>query len=163
MSEAKVIQGELPAASRRVVVIASRFNEFVVSGLVKGAVAAWEKHGGNAADLVVARVPGAFELPVVARRLAESGHYEAIVALGCVIRGDTAHFEYVAGECARGLQNVAVETGIPVVFGVLTTETVEQALQRAAPGGSNKGGEAMETALEMADLCVKLDGLHVIG
>ena len=156
MSEANFIQGELSAANRRVVVIASRFNEFVVSGLVKGAVAAWEKHGGNAADLVVARVPGAFELPVVARRLATSGQYQAIVALGCVIRGDTAHFEYVAGECARGLQNVAVETGIPVVFGVLTTETVEQALQRAAPGGSNKGGEALETALEMADLFVKL-------
>ena len=156
MSEANFIQGELSAANRRVVVIASRFNEFVVSGLVKGAVAAWEKHGGNAADLVVARVPGAFELPVVARRLATSGQYQAIVALGCVIRGDTAHFEYVAGECARGLQNVAVETGIPVVFGVLTTETVEQALERAAPGGSNKGGEALETALEMADLFVKL-------
>ena len=99
---------------------------------------------------------------MVARRAAESGKYEAIVALGCVIRGDTAHFEYVAGECARGLQNVAVETGIPVVFGVLTTETVEQALQRAAPGGSNKGGEAMETALEMASLCAKLDELHGI-
>ena len=161
MSEAKIIQGELPAAQRRVAVIASRFNEFVVSGLVKGAVAAWEKHGGNSSDLLVARVPGAFELPVVARRLAESGRYEAIVALGCVIRGETAHFEYVAGECARGLQIVAVETGIPVVFGVLATETVEQAIQRAAPGGSNKGGEAMETALEMADLCVKLDDLHV--
>ena len=161
MSEAKFIQGELPAAQRRVVVIASRFNEFVVSGLVKGAIAAWEKHGGNPSDLIVARVPGAFELPVVARRLAESGRYEAIVALGCVIRGETAHFEYVAGECARGLQNVAVETGVPVVFGVLATETVEQAIQRAAPGGSNKGGEAMETALEMADLCIRLDELHV--
>jgi 6,7-dimethyl-8-ribityllumazine synthase len=160
MSEAKVIQGELPAARRRVVVIASRFNEFVVSGLVKGAISAWEKHGGNPAELVVVRVPGAFELPVLAARLAKSGRYEAIVALGCVIRGDTAHFEYVAGECARGLQNVCVETGIPVIFGVLTTETVEQALQRAAPGGSNKGGEAMETALEMADLCVKLDALN---
>ena len=160
MSEAKIVQGELAAARRRVVVIASRFNEFVVSGLVKGAVTAWEKQGGNPAELVVVRVPGAFELPVLASRLAKSGKYEAIVALGCVIRGDTAHFEYVAGECARGLQNVSVETGIPVVFGVLTTETVEQALQRAAPGGSNKGGEAMETALEMADLVVKLDALN---
>jgi len=160
MSEAKFLQGEIAAAGRRVVVIASRFNEFVVSGLVKGAVAAWERHGGDAANLVVARVPGAFELPVVARQLAKSGKYEAVVALGCVIRGDTAHFEYVAGECARGLQNVSLETGIPVIFGVLTTETVEQAIQRAAPGGSNKGGEAMETALEMADLRMKLDALH---
>lgn len=158
MSEATFVQGELATARRRVAVIASRFNEFVVSGLVKGAVGTWEKHGGNAADLLVARVPGAFELPVVARRLAASGQYQAIVALGCVIRGDTAHFEYVAGECARGLQDVAVDTGVPVVFGVLTTETVEQALQRAAPGGSNKGGEAMETALEMADLLEKLHG-----
>jgi 6,7-dimethyl-8-ribityllumazine synthase len=162
MSESKIMQGELGVGTRRVIVLASRFNEFVVSGLVKGAVGAWERHGGNAGDLLVVRVPGAFELPVVARRVAESGRYEAIVALGCVIRGDTAHFEYVAGECARGLQNVAVETGVPVVFGVLTTETVEQALQRAAPGGSNKGGEAMDTALEMADLCAKLDKLHGI-
>jgi 6,7-dimethyl-8-ribityllumazine synthase len=160
MSEANLIQGELSAVKRRVIVIASRFNEFVVSGLVKGAVGAWEKHGGKPSDLVVARAPGAFELPVLARRLAGSGNYDAIVALGCVIRGDTAHFEYVAGECARGLQNVAVDTGVPVVFGVLTTETVEQALQRSAPGGSNKGGEAMETALEMVDLCGKLDLLH---
>ena len=160
MSEPKIIQGELSATRRRVIVIASRFNEFVVSGLVKGAISSWETHGGKPADLAVVRVPGAFELPVLASRLAKSGKYEAIVALGCVIRGDTAHFEYVAGECARGLQNVCVETGIPVIFGVLTTETVEQALQRAAPGGSNKGGEAMDTALEMADLCVKLDALN---
>jgi 6,7-dimethyl-8-ribityllumazine synthase len=156
MSGAQFIQGEQAAARRRVVVIAARFNEFVVSGLVKGAVGAWVKHGGDEQALLVARVPGAFELPVVARQLAKSGQYEAIVALGCVIRGETAHFEYVAGECARGLQNVSVETGIPVVFGVLATETVEQALARAAPGGSNKGGEAMETALEMADLLEKL-------
>jgi len=141
-----------------VAVIASRFNEFVVSGLVKGAIAAWVKHGGAEEALLIARVPGAYELPVVARKLASSGQYEAIVALGCVIRGETAHFDYVAGECARGLQNVSVDTGIPVAFGVLTTETVEQALERAAPGGSNKGGEAMECALEMADLLAKLAG-----
>ena len=158
MSEAQIVQGELPAAQRRVAVIASRFNEFVVSGLVKGAIAAWVKHGGAEDQLLIARVPGAFELPVVARKLASSGQYEAIVALGCVIRGETAHFDYVAGECARGLQNVSVDTGIPVAFGVLTTETVEQALERAAPGGSNKGGEAMECALEMADLLAKLAG-----
>jgi 6,7-dimethyl-8-ribityllumazine synthase len=158
MSGAQIMQGVLPAANRRVAVIASRFNEFVVAGLVKGAIAAWVKHGGAEDHLLVARVPGAFELPVVARKLASSGQYEAIVALGCVIRGETAHFDYVAGECARGLQNVSVDTGIPVAFGVLTTETVEQALGRAAPGGSNKGGEAMEFALEMADLLAKLAG-----
>jgi 6,7-dimethyl-8-ribityllumazine synthase len=156
MSGPQIMQGELPAAKRRVAVIASRFNEFVVSGLVKGAVAAWVKHGGAEEALLVARVPGAYELPVVAGQLAKSGQYEAIVALGCVIRGETAHFDYVAGECARGLQDVTIDTGIPVAFGVLTTETVEQALERAAPGGSNKGGEAMECALEMADLLAKL-------
>jgi 6,7-dimethyl-8-ribityllumazine synthase len=156
MSGPEFIQGELAAAQRRVAVIASRFNDFVVSGLVKGAVAAWVKHGGAEEALLITRVPGAYELPVIARHLAISGHYEAIVALGCVIRGETAHFDYVAGECARGLQNVMVDTGIPVSFGVLTTETVEQALERAAPGGSNKGGEAMECALEMADLLAKL-------
>jgi 6,7-dimethyl-8-ribityllumazine synthase len=156
MSGPQIMQGELPAAKRRVAVIASRFNEFVVSGLVKGAIAAWVKHGGAEEALLVARVPGAYELPVVARQLAKSGQYEAIVALGCVIRGETAHFDYVAGECARGLQDVSIDTGIPVAFGVLTTEPVEQALERAAPGGSNKGGEAMECALEMADLLSKL-------
>ena len=156
MSGPQTIEGERSAAQRRIAVVASRFNEFVVSGLVKGAVAAWVKHGGAENALLVARVPGAYEIPVVARHLALSGQYEAIVALGCVIRGETAHFDYVAGECARGLQNVTVDTGIPVSFGVLTTETVEQALERAAPGGSNKGGEAMEAALEMADLLAKL-------
>jgi 6,7-dimethyl-8-ribityllumazine synthase len=156
MSEARFVQGELDGARWRVAVIASRFNEFVVSGLVKGAIASWVKSGGEGDDLLIARVPGAFELPVVARQLALSGEFKAIVALGCVIRGDTAHFEYVAGQCARGLQDVSLQTGIPISFGVLTTETVEQALERAAPGGSNKGGEAMEVALEMADLLSKL-------
>jgi 6,7-dimethyl-8-ribityllumazine synthase len=150
------IQGETSAAGRRVVVIASRFNENIVSGLVQGAVQTWKARGGAETDLPVIRVPGAFELPVVARQLAMSGDYEAIVALGCVIRGDTAHFEYVAGECARGLQNVSVQTGVPVIFGVLTTENLEQALERSAPGGANKGGEALDTALEMADLLVRL-------
>jgi 6,7-dimethyl-8-ribityllumazine synthase len=157
MSGPQIIEGERGSARRRVAVIASRFNDFVVSGLVKGAVASWVKHGGAEDALLIARVPGAYELPVVARQLAKSGRYEAIVALGCVIRGETAHFDYVAGECARGLQDVSIDTGIPIAFGVLTTETVEQALERAAPGGSNKGGEAMDTALEMADLLAKLD------
>jgi 6,7-dimethyl-8-ribityllumazine synthase len=156
MSGPQITQGEFSASRRRVAIVASRFNDFVVSGLIKGAVAAWAKHGGSEDALLIARVPGAYELPVVARQLALSGEFESIVALGCVIRGETAHFDYVAGECARGLQNVMVDTGIPVAFGVLTTETVEQALERAAPGGSNKGGEAMECALEMADLLAKL-------
>src|SRR3954471_12532467 len=154
MDSSRIVEGEVVARGRKVAIAAARFNDFIVSSLLKGATTAWSERGGAPADLLVARVPGAFELPVVARKLALSGRFDAVVALGCVIRGDTPHFEYVAGECARGLQNVAVDTGIPVIFGVLTTETVEQALQRAAPGGSNKGGEAMETALEMADLLV---------
>ncbi|MGH8170602.1 MAG: 6,7-dimethyl-8-ribityllumazine synthase, partial [Steroidobacteraceae bacterium] len=124
--------------------------------LLKGATAVWLERGGAAEDLLIARVPGAFELPVAARRLALSGSYDAVVALGCVIRGDTPHFEYVSGECARGLQLASLETGVPVIFGVLTVETVEQALDRAATGAGNKGGEAMEAALEMAGLMASL-------
>jgi 6,7-dimethyl-8-ribityllumazine synthase len=101
-------------------------------------------------------VPGAFELPVVARKLALSGRYDAVVALGCVIRGDTPHFEYVAGECARGLTMASLETGLPIIFGVLTVETVEQALERAATTAGNKGGESMDTALEMISLMKQL-------
>jgi len=107
-------------------------------------------------NLTVVRVPGAFELPLAARRLAGSGRFDAVVALGCVIRGDTPHFEYVAGECARGLQRAALDSGVPVAFGVLTVESVEQALQRAATGAGNKGGEAMESALEMAAVLARL-------
>ncbi|MBV8342567.1 MAG: 6,7-dimethyl-8-ribityllumazine synthase, partial [Gammaproteobacteria bacterium] len=107
-------------------------------------------------DLTVVRVPGAFELPLAARKLAGSGRHHAVVALGCVIRGDTPHFDYVAGECARGLQLASLDTGVPVAFGVLTVDTVEQALERAATTAGNKGGEAMESALEMASVMSRL-------
>lgn len=156
MSPPAVIEGDLAAPGRRIAIVAARFNEFIVSSLLKGATEAWSARGGSPQELLIARVPGAFELPVVARRLAASGRFDAVVALGCVIRGDTPHFDYVAGECARGLQLAALETGCPVVFGVLTTETVEQALERAATSAMNKGGEAMETALEMAGLMRRL-------
>ena len=152
----RVIEGAVGARGLRVAIVAARFNDFIVSSLLKGATSAWSQHGGIAENLLIARVPGAFELPVVARKLASSGQYAAVVALGCVIRGDTPHFEYVAGECARGLTLVALETGVPVIFGVLTVETVEQALERAATSSGNKGGEAMSTALEMADLMARL-------
>lgn len=151
-----VIEGQVAARDRKVAIVAARFNDFIVSSLLKGATAAWLENGGTAENLLVARVPGAFELPVVARKLASSGHYAAVVALGCVIRGDTPHFDYVAGECARGLQLVNLQTGVPVIFGVLTVETVEQALERAATSAGNKGGESMTTALEMADLMARL-------
>ena len=156
MSAPRVFEGEVVARGRKVAIVAARFNDFIVASLLKGATTAWLERGGPAEDLVIARVPGAFELPVTARRLALSGRYDAIVALGCVIRGDTPHFEYVSGECARGLQLASLETGVPIIFGVLTVETVEQALERAATGAGNKGGEAMAAALEMASLMASL-------
>ncbi|HEY6517413.1 MAG TPA: 6,7-dimethyl-8-ribityllumazine synthase [Steroidobacteraceae bacterium] len=156
MTAPRVLEGEIVARGRRVAIVAARFNDFIVASLLKGAIAAWLERGGPAEDLLVARVPGAFELPVVARKLALSGRYDAVVALGCVIRGDTPHFEYVSGESARGLQLASLETGVPVIFGVLTVETVEQALERAATTEGNKGGEAMAAALEMASLMASL-------
>jgi 6,7-dimethyl-8-ribityllumazine synthase len=156
MSAPRLLEGEPTTRGRRIAIVAARFNEFIVASLLKGATSAWLERGGPPEDLTIARVPGAFELPVAARRLALSGRYDAVVALGCVIRGDTPHFDYVAGECARGLQLAGLESGIPVIFGVLTVETVEQALERAATTAGNKGGESMEAALEMAALMSRL-------
>jgi 6,7-dimethyl-8-ribityllumazine synthase len=152
----KLLEGEVSARGRRIAIVAARFNDFIVASLLKGALGAWVERGGAASDLAVVRVPGAFELPVAARRLAASGRYDALVALGCVIRGDTPHFEYVAGECAHGLQLASLETGVPIAFGLLTVDSVEQALERAATTAGNKGGEAMESALEMAGLMARL-------
>jgi 6,7-dimethyl-8-ribityllumazine synthase len=148
--------GEVSARGYRVAIVASRFNDLIVANLLKGATAAWAARGGAPADLATFRVPGAFELPLAAKKLGASGHYDAVVALGCVIRGDTPHFDYVAGEAARGIQQAGLDTGVPVAFGVLTVETVEQALERAADNAGNKGAEAMETALEMAALLERL-------
>lgn len=156
MSPGEVSESEATARGRTVAIVAARFNDLIVASLLKGARAAWVERGGVSEELLVVRVPGAFELPVVARHLAGSGRYDAIVALGCVIRGDTPHFDYVAGECARGLQLASLETGVPVIFGVLTVETLEQALERAATGAGNKGGESMECALEMAAVMDRL-------
>jgi len=146
----------LNAADFRLAVILARYNEDIVQGLLAGARAAFHAHGGAEAALRVEQVPGAFELPLAARAFALSGSVDAVVALGCVIRGDTAHFEYVAGECARGLQRVMLDTGVPVSFGVLTVETHAQALERSASGPLNKGAEALETALSMAALLRRL-------
>jgi 6,7-dimethyl-8-ribityllumazine synthase len=156
MDSPRIVEGEVVARGRKVAIAAARFNDFIVSSLLKGATASWEQRGGEAADLLIARVPGAFELPVVARKLALTHRYDAVVALGCVIRGDTPHFDYVAGECARGLQLASLETGLPIIFGVLTVETVDQALERAATTSGNKGGESMDTALEMISLMRQL-------
>ena len=140
------------ASNRRVVIIAARFNAPLVEQLIDGAAQAWRLHGGDPARLLIERVPGAFELPLAAKMFAASGAVEAVVALGCVIRGDTPHFDYVAGECARGLMDAGLATGVPVIFGVLTTETQAQAEERADVNRMNKGRESMEAALEMIQL-----------
>jgi len=151
------IEGEHVVGNLRFAIVASRFNEFIVESLIKGALAALERHGAGRGQVDVVRVPGAFEIPIVARKLATQRRHDAIIALGAVIRGDTAHFDYVAGECASGLARVMTETGVPVAFGVLTTNTVEQAIERAGTETGNKGGEAALTAIEMANLLRRLE------
>ncbi len=148
----RVVESSLEGAGLRVAVLVSRFNEIVGERLLEGALAALARRGARPRDVLVAKVPGAFELPLVARRLARSGRHDAILCLGAVVRGDTPHFEYVAGEASRGIARVSYETGVPVLFGVLTTETLQQALERAGGAHGNKGAEAAEGAIEMARL-----------
>jgi 6,7-dimethyl-8-ribityllumazine synthase len=140
------------ASTRRVVIVAARFNAELVDQLIAGASDAWRAHGGAESRLFIERVPGAFELPLAAKMFAASGRVDAVIALGCVIRGDTPHFDFVAGQCARGLMDAGLATGIPVIFGVLTTETQAQAEERADVARMNKGRESMEAALEMIQL-----------
>jgi 6,7-dimethyl-8-ribityllumazine synthase len=137
------------ARGLRVAIVAARYNKDIIDAMIAGAVAAWARQGGDLQDLTLVRTPGAFELPLVAKTLAMSGRHDAVVTLGCVIRGATAHFDFVAGEAARGVAQAAYDTGVPVAFGVLTTENLEQALERALPERMDKGGEALEAALEM--------------
>jgi 6,7-dimethyl-8-ribityllumazine synthase len=150
------IEGKLTATGRSFGVVAARFNEFVVRSLVDGALDAIQRHGGDPRSVDVAWVPGAFEIPLTAQRLAASGEFDAVICLGAVIRGATGHYEHVAGQCAAGIARVGLDTGVPVVFGVLTTETIEQALERAGTKAGNKGYESAETALEMVDLLRQL-------
>ncbi|MDR2414656.1 MAG: 6,7-dimethyl-8-ribityllumazine synthase [Odoribacteraceae bacterium] len=147
-----VIEGKLLADGQRVGVVAGRFNEFITSKLLDGALDAFRRHGGNEANVTVARVPGAFEMPLVAKKMAESGRYDAIVCLGAVIRGATPHFDMVAAETTKGIANVGLQTGVPVIFGVLTTDSIEQAVERAGTKAGNKGFEAMTSAIEMVNL-----------
>jgi 6,7-dimethyl-8-ribityllumazine synthase len=146
------VPAPVSAAGLRVAVVAARYNAALVDQLLEGARAAWREAGGAEDALQVHWVPGAYELPLAAQFLVQQGRCDAVVALGCVIRGETAHFEYVAGECARGLQRVMLDSAVPVAFGVLTTENLAQAQARAAPGPENKGAEALQTALAMARL-----------
>jgi 6,7-dimethyl-8-ribityllumazine synthase len=142
----------LAPKSARFAIVASRFNEFIVDRLVEGAVDTLRRHGVSETRVTLVRVPGAFEIPVACRRLAESGKVDAIIALGCVIRGATAHFDFVAGGAASGCGHVAESTGVPVVLGVLTTDSIEQAIERAGTKAGNKGSESALAALEMASL-----------
>jgi 6,7-dimethyl-8-ribityllumazine synthase len=153
----KIIEGELLVRDLRFGVVIARFNDFVVEPLLRGAVDALKRHGAADKQIDIVRVPGAFDLPVVVRKLALSRRYEALIALGAVIRGQTPHFDYVAGECASGLARIALESGVPVAFGVLTTDTMEQAVDRAGGKAGNKGADAALTALEMANLLRRLD------
>jgi 6,7-dimethyl-8-ribityllumazine synthase len=153
----KVIEAELLAGDLRFVLVAARFNDFVVEPLVQGALEALKRHGVLDKQIEIVRVPGAFELPLVVRKLAQSRRYDAIITLGAVIRGDTPHFDYVAGECASGIARIALEFGIPVAFGVLTTDTVEQAVDRAGGKAGNKGADCALVAIEMANLLRRLE------
>jgi 6,7-dimethyl-8-ribityllumazine synthase len=143
-------------ADARFAIVAARFNELIVDRLVAGALDALRRHGVPDANVLVARVPGAFELPLCCQRFAASGKVDAVIALGCVIRGATPHFDYVCAEAARGCGQVALGTGVPVAFGVLTTENIDQALERAGTKAGNKGADAALTALEMVDLGKRL-------
>jgi 6,7-dimethyl-8-ribityllumazine synthase len=144
--------GQLRGDGLRVAVVCGRFNDLITERLLAGARDGLLRHGVDEASITVAWCPGAFEIPLVAHRLASSGEYDAVIALGAVIRGATGHYEHVAGQCAAGLQRAQLDTGVPVVFGVLTTDTIEQAIERAGTKAGNKGYESAETAIEMADL-----------
>jgi 6,7-dimethyl-8-ribityllumazine synthase len=152
MSDITVVEGELVVRDACIALLVSRFNSFVVDSLLAGALDTLKRHGADERDLQIVKVPGAYEMPLVAQRLAASKRFEAIIALGAVIRGGTPHFEYVAGECTRGLSAVSMQYGIPVAFGVLTVDTIEQAIERAGTKAGNKGGEAALSAIEMISL-----------
>jgi 6,7-dimethyl-8-ribityllumazine synthase len=152
----KTFEGKLIAEGLRFGIVVGRFNEFIGGKLLSGALDAITRHGGNENDIDLAWVPGAFEIPIVAKKMAKSGKYDAIICLGAVIRGATPHFDMVAGEVTKGIALVGLETGLPVIFGVLTTDSIEQAIERAGTKGGNKGFDAAVTAIEMANLLKQL-------
>jgi 6,7-dimethyl-8-ribityllumazine synthase len=148
----KVVSGNLQADGMKVALVVGRFNSFVVDHLVTGAIDTFVRHGGNPEHITQILVPGAFEIPLAAQKVAASGEYDAVVALGAVIRGGTPHFDYVAGECAKGLGQVMLDHNAPVAFGVLTVDSIEQAIERSGTKAGNKGGEAMMSAIEMINV-----------
>ncbi len=152
MNKVKTLEGNLLADGLRIGIVAARFNEFITGKLLEGALDAFRRHGGDEENLTVAWVPGSFEIPLTAKKMAMSGDYDAVVCLGAVIRGATAHFDMVAGEAAKGIAMAGLESGIPVIFGVLTTDSIEQAVERAGTKAGNKGFDAMVSAIEMSNL-----------
>ena len=148
----RMIEGQYTNADSRYAIIAGRFNQFIVDSLVEGAVDSLVRHGVDEDNIIVVRVPGAFEIPLIAQAIAEKGEVDAIIALGAVIRGSTSHFDYVAGESAGGLNKVQMDTGVPCSFGVLTVDTIEQAIERAGTKAGNKGAEAALVAIEMVSV-----------
>ena len=154
----KIIEGNIRATGKKFAVLVSRFNGFVVESLLDGALDTLERHGEvNPNDITIIRVPGAYELPIVAKKVAVSGKFDGIIALGAVIRGGTPHFEFVAGECNKGLAQVSLDATIPLAFGVLTTDTIEQAIERSGTKAGNKGAEAAMSALEMVNVIAAID------
>ncbi len=146
------LEGKLLAEGQRIGIVAARFNEFITSKLLGGAIDAFVRHGGDEKLIDIAWVPGAFEVPLIAKKIAESQKYDAVVCLGAVIRGATPHFDMVANEATKGIANVGLQVGIPVIFGILTTDSIEQAVERAGTKAGNKGFDAMTTAIEMVNL-----------
>ncbi|HDZ89631.1 MAG: 6,7-dimethyl-8-ribityllumazine synthase [Deltaproteobacteria bacterium] len=154
----RLMEGRLTAEGFRFAIVVSRFNDFICSRLMEGAVDALVRHGGDEDKISVIKVPGAFEMPLAAKKLVQTGSYDAVICLGAVIRGATPHFEYVAAEVSKGIANVALESDVPVTFGVLTTDNLEQAIERAGSKSGNKGYEAAMAAVEMANLFRVLEG-----
>ncbi len=151
-----IIHGELQGGHQKLAIVVGRFNSFIGDALLGGATDVLERHGVKSENITVAYVPGAFEIPLLVKKFAQSGDYDGVVALGAVIRGSTPHFDYVAGECAKGLNSVQLETGVPVGFGVLTVDSIEQAIERAGTKAGNKGAEAAMTVLEMVNVMSKV-------
>jgi 6,7-dimethyl-8-ribityllumazine synthase len=153
---ANVLEGDLIGKGKKFAVLVSRFNEFISKHLLDGATDALTRHGVEESDVTIVRVPGSFEIPVTAHKLAQSGAYNGIICLGAVIRGETPHFEYVANEVAKGVAQVSIETGVPTLFGIITADTLEQAIERAGTKAGNKGAQAASSAIEMANLFEKI-------
>jgi len=152
----RVIEGQLSSKGLRLAVVVGRFNSLITDRLLAGALDAVTRSGGDAGDVTVVKVPGSFEIPLAAKRLAGTGRYDAIACLGAVIRGGTPHFDYVAGEMAKGIAHVALESGVPVAFGVITADNLEQAIERAGAKSGNRGEEAMNAAIEMVHVLRKV-------